>query len=292
MRVSPYMLYALARRYDEFAGDADEGSSLRGALKGWYYHGVLPDGSLAGARPGPGTGHRTIAALAALCDGRAARRLLPGQRLPARRHAVGGQRAARDRRVRRRSTRAGADRRWSRASRRRRTEQLAVISGHRAPRRSAGHAFAIVGYNDVGFLVQNSWGPTWGRGGFATLTYDDWLDSAYDAWVARPGVRSVVSQRTHQQTLTATAGEVASAPGPGPSAAATGTWSTSATTGGCRPRAGSPALPRRSIACSPSMADYHDHWAASPLNGDPAPRRIVLYAHGGLDSEATGLSIA
>src|SRR5688572_11891828 len=41
--VSPYMLYAMARRYDEFEGDADVGSSLRGALKGWYYHGVLPD---------------------------------------------------------------------------------------------------------------------------------------------------------------------------------------------------------------------------------------------------------
>ena len=32
-----------------------------------------------------------------------------------------------------------------------------------------GHAFAIVGYNEVGFLVQNSWGPEWGKGGFATL---------------------------------------------------------------------------------------------------------------------------
>ena len=32
--VSPYMLYALARRYDEFPGTADVGSSLRGAFKG------------------------------------------------------------------------------------------------------------------------------------------------------------------------------------------------------------------------------------------------------------------
>jgi hypothetical protein len=37
---SPYMLYALARKYDEFPGNADVGSSLRGALKGWYHHGV------------------------------------------------------------------------------------------------------------------------------------------------------------------------------------------------------------------------------------------------------------
>jgi hypothetical protein len=33
--VSPYMLYRLARRYDEFEGETDVGSSLRGALKGW-----------------------------------------------------------------------------------------------------------------------------------------------------------------------------------------------------------------------------------------------------------------
>src|SRR5215208_1017134 len=38
--VSPYMLYRLARRYDEFQGEADKGSSLRGAFKGWFNHGV------------------------------------------------------------------------------------------------------------------------------------------------------------------------------------------------------------------------------------------------------------
>ena len=61
------------------------------------------------------------------------------------------------------------------------------------PDQANGHFFVGVGYNDVGFLVQNSWGSQWGRGGFATLPYDDWLASAYDAWVARPGVPSIVS---------------------------------------------------------------------------------------------------
>src|SRR6266508_230538 len=42
-QVSPYMLYRMARRYDEFAGDADDGSSLRGAFKGWLRHGVALD---------------------------------------------------------------------------------------------------------------------------------------------------------------------------------------------------------------------------------------------------------
>ena len=43
--VSPFMLYSMARRYDEFPGnpDVDTGSSLRGAMKGWYKHGVCSD---------------------------------------------------------------------------------------------------------------------------------------------------------------------------------------------------------------------------------------------------------
>jgi hypothetical protein len=31
--------------------------------------------------------------------------------------------------------------------------------------RDQGHAFAIVGYTRDGFIVQNSWGASWGRGG-------------------------------------------------------------------------------------------------------------------------------
>jgi hypothetical protein len=39
--ISPYMLYSMARRYDEFPGSVrDTGSSARGALKGWYKHGA------------------------------------------------------------------------------------------------------------------------------------------------------------------------------------------------------------------------------------------------------------
>jgi len=51
-----------------------------------------------------------------------------------------------------------------------------------------GHAFAIVGYDEHGFLIQNSWGSEWGDGGFATLTYDDWNENAMDCWVAQLGV--------------------------------------------------------------------------------------------------------
>ena len=41
LQVSPWMLYSMARRYDEFRGHlADAGSSVRGAMKGWQKHGA------------------------------------------------------------------------------------------------------------------------------------------------------------------------------------------------------------------------------------------------------------
>jgi len=44
------------------------------------------------------------------------------------------------------------------------------------------HAFAIIGYETRGFIVQNSWGERWGYHGFGLLPYDDWAESALDAW--------------------------------------------------------------------------------------------------------------
>ena len=59
--VSPRMLYEMARRYDEWPGTDYEGSSARGAMKGWHKHGVCsekawpydpaaPDTALTGER--------------------------------------------------------------------------------------------------------------------------------------------------------------------------------------------------------------------------------------------------
>jgi len=51
-----------------------------------------------------------------------------------------------------------------------------------------GHAFAFVGYTPEGFIVQNSWGTRWGYYGFAILPYADWLAHSTDAWVCALGV--------------------------------------------------------------------------------------------------------
>ena len=50
-----------------------------------------------------------------------------------------------------------------------------------------GHAFAVVGYDERGFWIQNSWGEGWGKDGFCQITYDDWLANGTDVWVARLG---------------------------------------------------------------------------------------------------------
>lgn len=69
-----------------------------------------------------------------------------------------------------------------------------------------GHAFALVGYNDVGFFVLNSWGDAWGRvvdknhkihegvPGVAIWRYDDWQQHVLDGWVFRlshPATQSI-----------------------------------------------------------------------------------------------------
>ena len=37
------MLYEMAKRYDEWPGEDYDGSSARGAMKGWHKHGVCSD---------------------------------------------------------------------------------------------------------------------------------------------------------------------------------------------------------------------------------------------------------
>ncbi|NJO37016.1 MAG: C1 family peptidase, partial [Rhizobiales bacterium] len=55
---------------------------------------------------------------------------------------------------------------------------------------TGGHAFAIVGYTEDGFIIQNSWGLGWGHQGFGLLTYEDWMRNGDDAWVAAMAARA------------------------------------------------------------------------------------------------------
>lgn len=177
--VSARMLYDMARRYDEWEGDAYEGSSARGAIKGWHKHGVCAEVEWPSQGP---NGHRLTGDLA-----QAAGRCPLGayfrvnhKDLVSMHNALaevgvlyatsivhdGWQRVGAEGRIELGDTRLG------------------------------GHAFALVGYDEHGFWLQNSWGPDWGHHGFAHLSYDDWLAHGTDVWVVRLGVP--VQLRTSQ----------------------------------------------------------------------------------------------
>lgn len=44
-----------------------------------------------------------------------------------------------------------------------------------------GHALVVVGYNDVGFILRNSWGPRWADKGHSIYPYSDW-GSHWEIW--------------------------------------------------------------------------------------------------------------
>ncbi len=172
--VSPRMLYELAKKYDEWPGEDYEGSSCKGAIKAWHRHGVC----LASLWP-----HRN--GETELTEARAteaARRPLGAYyRVNAKdlthMHAAIAE-------VGVLYVSADVHEGWWEPK-----KDGTIEDGERA----GGHAFAIVGYNSVGFWIQNSWGSGWGLKGCALLPYKQWLRDGYDAWVMRLGVPIVVS---------------------------------------------------------------------------------------------------
>ena len=65
---------------------------------------------------------------------------------------------------------------------------LPVVKPMRKADSLGGHAFALVGFNRTGFVVQNSWGLPWGNCGFGVMPYEDWVKYGTDAWTAALGV--------------------------------------------------------------------------------------------------------
>jgi C1A family cysteine protease len=48
---------------------------------------------------------------------------------------------------------------------------------------AVGHAVAVLGYNKHGFILLNSWGPTWNGNGLTLLPYKHW-DKVWETWVS------------------------------------------------------------------------------------------------------------
>jgi hypothetical protein len=186
--VSPRMIYEMARRYDEWPGENYEGSSARGAMKGWVAHGVASRASWSDRMHGPGHLTREIADEAQRVPGGAYYRVMHRniRDMHAALAEVGILYATLM--VHEGWDEPGPD-----------TSPITyVLDGNlleleppiitRKGRADSGHAIALVGYTYDGFIVQNSWGDNWGNGGFALLPYADWMLHATDCWVAQLGV--------------------------------------------------------------------------------------------------------
>ena len=170
-KVSPRMLYHLARFYDEWPGEDYEGSSCRGAMKGWHRHGVCSeelwpysDEQGKGFVP-PKDGWQLDAA----------RRTLGAYYRINRQSVSDMQAAVYETGAIYVSAQVHAG--WTCIQCQRHAYDL-------VQHQPGGHAFAIVGYTPRGFIVQNSWGEDWGFHGFAILPYEDWVQNGMDAWAA------------------------------------------------------------------------------------------------------------
>jgi hypothetical protein len=280
--VSPRMLYNFARRYDEYDGEDYDGSSCRGALKGWFNHGVCleADWPYSDASPTPKYGYAKRAAahtlgvyfrvdLGSITDLQAAIQEVGAVYVSAFTHDG-----------------------WSEVSHQAKPPAshaaLPVIPFDGRPSETDGHAFALVGFNAQGFVIQNSWGTGWGAGGFATLTYADWLANAMDAWVVAMGVPGVVVGRVTAQ-------------GQGGTGAAGGAnkslwWSEDqayrhsvvlGNDGRVKRYLTEDELSRTLLH---QVAGLPDQWFRTQAKG--TRKRLVLYAHGGLNREGAAISRA
>ena len=182
--VSARMLYELAKRYDEWKGENYDGTSPRGAMKGWHHHGValdkvwpswvakrhgrlVPDRAFTPKRADEAK-HQPIGAYYRIIDSDVSHMqaaVVEGDAVLASAWVHDG---------------------WDSGNlvRSKKGGPLRILP----QRRGKGlHAFAIVGYTRDGFVIQNSWGRTWGSAGLALLHYEDWMEHRQDAWVVRPG---------------------------------------------------------------------------------------------------------
>lgn len=172
--VSPRMLYEMAKRYDEWLGEKYSGSSARGAMKGWQKHGVCAD------------------SMWPYKAGGVDKTLTHERALDARNYPLGAYfRVKHKDLVAMHASLAEVGVLYATAN---------IHEGWRTPDGNGfiryrsnykilgGHAFAIVAYDKKGFWIQNSWSTNWGKGGFAHISYEDWLINSMDVWVARLGV--------------------------------------------------------------------------------------------------------
>jgi Papain family cysteine protease len=306
--VSTRMLYHLARLYDEWPGEDYDGSSCRGAMKGWFHHGVCED-ALWPYKP-KGSQKPSFVAPAAGWARDAAQRPL-GAYYRITRSSIADMQAA-IHEVGAIYVSAKVHEGWSEANLKPApAASLTLASVPTVPWSSAaaitgGHAFAIVGYDIDGFIVQNSWGAGWGLHGFARLTYADWLANGSDAWVAVMGApvnglapSSILSS---SRTISALAPELGRGLANGATAAAASTSAVASVVDTetitkhvvVLGNGGRPVQIRLDAADAASaVQDVAFTWPKEYFRKNPGLKpRIAIYKHGGLNDLAAGLARA
>lgn len=279
--VSPRMLYNFARRYDEYEGEDYDGSSCRGALKGWFHHGVCMESDWpyhASNLVPPKYGYARRAAentlgvyyrieTKCITDMQAAILQVGAIYVSAYTHDGWD------------TLPASNKKQLSHAN-------LPHIPYAGKPSRDGGHAFALVGFNRQGFVIQNSWGSGWAAGGFAILGYADWLANGMDAWVAALGVPSVVPGRLAE-------GETADSSAAG---AQHGAWWSEAKAYEHSLVFGNDGRVNRYVTQDElsrtllyQACGLPDQW----FRTNPGKKkRLLIYAHGGLNSEGDAIGRA
>jgi hypothetical protein len=278
--VSPRMLYELARRYDEWPGEAYEGSSARGGIKAWAKHGVCLRSSWQDDQHGITHMNDAVIKQAMAAPGGAYYRIRPYN--------------VRDMHTALNETgilyatlmvHSG----WANPGGGKGDKPVTVSTRHRGHmvtlklpviKRSGsadgGHAIAIVGYTPEGFIIQNSWGTGWGAGGFALLPYEDFLMHATDVWVAQLGVPVTMDLWSDDKSI---------------DSAGLQRTTRSIPLSDIRPYV-------IDVANNGELSDSGEYWTTESdierLFGETIPartrgwkkRRILLYLHGGLNSES------
>lgn len=171
---SPRMLYEMAKLHDEWPGEDYEGSSIRGALKGFYHNGACSD-DVAPYEEGDKNWFLNIT------HAKDARSTGLGAYYRLRPEIIDYHAALNETGIIYVSARI--HRGWQ-------NPPKGIIKPSHLT--EGGHAFIIVGYDAKGFLIQNSWGENWGgfkgKPGIAHWSYEDWSATAMDAWVLRLAV--------------------------------------------------------------------------------------------------------
>jgi hypothetical protein len=199
--VSPWMLYEMARRYDEWPGVRYDGSSARGAMKGWVTHGVCPERMWDPEKKGTTSFTQEVAQESLKTPGGTYYRVMH-KRIRDMHSAVAEagilyvtllvHEGWADPGPKVHKVQCTTNRRQKKSLSLPVIEQIGVAEN--------GHAVAIVGYTREGFIIQNSWGEGWGNKGFALLPYEDYLLHATDVWVAQVGV-PVAADRVAQEAV-------------------------------------------------------------------------------------------